>query len=70
MEEGLSTAARRKFVSIPDRKQAIKTAVSMAGPEDILLIAGKGTRKVPGYKRREAALRRQGGAAGNVRVTG
>ncbi|RYD95124.1 MAG: UDP-N-acetylmuramoyl-L-alanyl-D-glutamate--2,6-diaminopimelate ligase, partial [Sphingobacteriales bacterium] len=50
MEEGLSTAARRKFVSIPDRKQAIKTAVSMAGPEDILLIAGKGHEKYQDIK--------------------
>jgi UDP-N-acetylmuramoyl-L-alanyl-D-glutamate--2,6-diaminopimelate ligase len=45
METGLNTAARRKFVSIADRKQAIKTAVSMAQPEDILLIAGKGHEK-------------------------
>jgi UDP-N-acetylmuramoyl-L-alanyl-D-glutamate--2,6-diaminopimelate ligase len=45
MEEGLSTAAKRKFISIPDRKQAIKTAVSMAGPDDIVLIAGKGHEK-------------------------
>ncbi|RYY65676.1 MAG: UDP-N-acetylmuramoyl-L-alanyl-D-glutamate--2,6-diaminopimelate ligase [Chitinophagaceae bacterium] len=50
MEEGLSSAARRKFVSIPDRKQAIKTAVSMAGPEDILLIAGKGHEKYQDIK--------------------
>jgi UDP-N-acetylmuramoyl-L-alanyl-D-glutamate--2,6-diaminopimelate ligase len=50
MEEGLNTAARRKFVSIPDRKQAIKTAVSMAGPEDILLIAGKGHEKYQDIK--------------------
>jgi UDP-N-acetylmuramoyl-L-alanyl-D-glutamate--2,6-diaminopimelate ligase len=28
-----------------DRKQAIKTAVSIAGPKDIVLIAGKGHEK-------------------------
>lgn len=50
MEEGLSTAAKRKFISIPDRKQAIKTAVSMAGPEDIILIAGKGHEKYQDIK--------------------
>jgi UDP-N-acetylmuramoyl-L-alanyl-D-glutamate--2,6-diaminopimelate ligase len=45
MEQGLSTGARRKYIAIADRKQAIKTAVSMAQPEDILLIAGKGHEK-------------------------
>ena len=45
METGLSSAAKRKYISIVDRKQAIKTAVNMAGPEDIVLIAGKGHEK-------------------------
>jgi UDP-N-acetylmuramoyl-L-alanyl-D-glutamate--2,6-diaminopimelate ligase len=45
METGLSSAAKRKYVSIVDRKQAIKTAVNMAGAEDIVLIAGKGHEK-------------------------
>ncbi|HEV7780880.1 MAG TPA: UDP-N-acetylmuramoyl-L-alanyl-D-glutamate--2,6-diaminopimelate ligase [Chitinophagaceae bacterium] len=45
MEEGLSAAAKRKYISIVDRKEAIKTAVSLAKPEDIILIAGKGHEK-------------------------
>lgn len=45
MEYGLSSAARRKFISIADRKEAIKTAVSLAKNEDIILIAGKGHEK-------------------------
>ena len=45
MEEGLPAAAKRKYISIVDRKEAIKTAISLANPEDIVLIAGKGHEK-------------------------
>jgi UDP-N-acetylmuramoyl-L-alanyl-D-glutamate--2,6-diaminopimelate ligase len=45
METGLNTAAKRKSISIADRKEAIKTAVSFSKPEDIVLIAGKGHEK-------------------------
>ena len=45
MEEGLPVAAKKKYISIVDRKEAIKTAISLAKPEDIILIAGKGHEK-------------------------
>ena len=45
MEEGLPGAGKRKYISIVDRKEAIKTAISLAKPEDIVLIAGKGHEK-------------------------
>jgi UDP-N-acetylmuramoyl-L-alanyl-D-glutamate--2,6-diaminopimelate ligase len=45
MERGVPVAAKRKYISIADRKEAIKTAISLAKPEDIILIAGKGHEK-------------------------
>lgn len=45
METGLPAAARRKYISIVDRKEAIKTAISLAKPGDIILVAGKGHEK-------------------------
>jgi UDP-N-acetylmuramoyl-L-alanyl-D-glutamate--2,6-diaminopimelate ligase len=45
MEDGLPVAARRKYLSIADRREAIKTAITLAKSEDIVLIAGKGHEK-------------------------
>ncbi|HCL05099.1 MAG TPA: UDP-N-acetylmuramoyl-L-alanyl-D-glutamate--2,6-diaminopimelate ligase, partial [Chitinophagaceae bacterium] len=50
MEAGLSSSARRKYISITDRKEAIRMAVSYAGPEDIILVAGKGHEKYQDIK--------------------
>ncbi len=50
MEQGLGSAARRKFMSVADRKDAIKMAVSLAKPFDILLVAGKGHEKYQDIK--------------------
>ena len=45
MEAGVSVVARKKYISIADRREAIKTAVSLSNKEDIILIAGKGHEK-------------------------
>ena len=42
MEKGVEAHNYKKLLRITDRKQAIKTACQMAGPNDIILIAGKG----------------------------
>jgi len=45
MEAGVKITARKKYISIPDRKEAIKTAVSLSEKQDIVLVAGKGHEK-------------------------
>jgi UDP-N-acetylmuramoyl-L-alanyl-D-glutamate--2,6-diaminopimelate ligase len=45
MQTGISLSEARKALSIVDRKEAIKTAVSMAQPGDVILVAGKGHEK-------------------------
>ncbi len=50
MEQGLNSAAKRKYISIVDRKEAIKIAVGFANREDIILVAGKGHEKYQDIK--------------------
>jgi UDP-N-acetylmuramoyl-L-alanyl-D-glutamate--2,6-diaminopimelate ligase len=45
MMEGVESQFFKKTLTIPDRKEAIKTAISLANKGDILLIAGKGHEK-------------------------
>jgi len=42
MLTGVGKSSTRKTLVIADRKEAIKTACSMARPKDIILVAGKG----------------------------
>lgn len=42
MKTGLSADEERRTLCIPDRREAIMTAVRMAGPGGVVLVAGKG----------------------------
>ena len=42
MEAGITPDLKRKTLRIADRREAIKTAVMLANPGDVILIAGKG----------------------------
>ncbi|MEN9339319.1 MAG: hypothetical protein RIQ62_631 [Bacteroidota bacterium] len=45
MESGVAVHQRKKYISISDRREAIKTACAMADAGDIILVAGKGHEK-------------------------
>ena len=42
MESGITPDVRSKVLRIANRREAIKTAVMLAGSGDVVLIAGKG----------------------------
>jgi UDP-N-acetylmuramoyl-L-alanyl-D-glutamate--2,6-diaminopimelate ligase len=50
MEAGVSVVARKKYISIGDRREAIKTAITLADKDDIVLVAGKGHEKYQDIK--------------------
>lgn len=50
MEAGLGADDLRKTLTIQDREQAIKTAVKLAGANDVILVAGKGHEKYQDIK--------------------
>jgi UDP-N-acetylmuramoyl-L-alanyl-D-glutamate--2,6-diaminopimelate ligase len=45
MQAGLDAEMKKRVLTIIDRKEAIRTAVMLAKPEDIVLVAGKGHEK-------------------------
>jgi UDP-N-acetylmuramoyl-L-alanyl-D-glutamate--2,6-diaminopimelate ligase len=45
MEAGIPVSGKRKALLIADRREAIKTAISISKPGDIILVAGKGHEK-------------------------
>jgi UDP-N-acetylmuramoyl-L-alanyl-D-glutamate--2,6-diaminopimelate ligase len=45
MEKGVNPADAKKTLRISDRREAIKTALSLSAPGDIVLLAGKGHEK-------------------------
>ncbi|HVI46541.1 MAG TPA: UDP-N-acetylmuramoyl-L-alanyl-D-glutamate--2,6-diaminopimelate ligase [Chitinophaga sp.] len=50
MEAGVPVHLKKKVLSITDRKEAIKTALTLANKEDIILVAGKGHEKYQDIK--------------------
>lgn len=46
VEEGLKESGNQEYRVVPDRREAIRRAITVAGPEWVVLIAGKGNEPV------------------------
>ncbi len=46
VEEGLKEAGNTEYRIVPDRREAIRRAIAVAGPDDAVLVAGKGHEQV------------------------
>ena len=47
---GICSKKKRDWLAIPDRRKAIEVAITRAGKNDIVLIAGKGHEKTQNIK--------------------
>jgi UDP-N-acetylmuramyl tripeptide synthase len=46
VEVGLVASGATKYLKVPDRREAIRTAIDLANPGTIVVIAGKGHERV------------------------
>jgi UDP-N-acetylmuramoyl-L-alanyl-D-glutamate--2,6-diaminopimelate ligase len=46
VEEGLVLSGATKYLKVPDRREAIRTAIDLANPGTVVVIAGKGHERV------------------------
>jgi UDP-N-acetylmuramoyl-L-alanyl-D-glutamate--2,6-diaminopimelate ligase len=46
VEKGLALSGAKKYLKVPDRREAIRTAIDFANPGTVVLIAGKGHERV------------------------
>ncbi len=46
IEQGLAASGATKYLKIPDRREAIRTAIDLANPGTVIVIAGKGHERV------------------------
>jgi UDP-N-acetylmuramyl tripeptide synthase len=46
VERGLIASGATKYLKVPDRREAIRTAIELANPGTVVVIAGKGHERV------------------------